>query len=319
MKLSGFNSSLYLGTMAKVLGINADLGDRLPRSYARELIAYVQKHRPDLASIAGDRSHPDFKAVRRYAEMLQYFAYEHPQDADGAPSAWPSRGQRGAQTEENPFGNLFPDEVAELLEWAPTDPEYRSVANDKTHPNHAAVMERTVMATQLAGPSVERTEAPLSGEDHEPSPFTKSQPAGDTEAAKREIAALKADKNFLADYHETAKAGPRAEAHKVAVARMTALYERAFPAVATAAPASTEQPRVTPQTPAMDAGGAKAQIAALRTDKSFLADYHETAKAGPRFAAHQAAVSRMSALHEAAFPTTGPSGPALAANDPPNQ
>lgn len=47
--------------------------------------------------------------------------------------------------------------------------------------------------------------------------------------AQQQINALRSDAKFMADYNETAKSGPRLEAHNLAVKRMQLLYEQGHP------------------------------------------------------------------------------------------
>ncbi len=276
MKPGGFNSPLYIGEFCKAFpGLKFRFGDRLTREEAASLIQWAQRT-PQIRDVLADKGHPDHRLMRPYWDLANYYAHEHPQAADGAPQAWPERPGRGTPTVENQFGDLFPDEIAELLEWAPTSQGHAEIMRDKSHPLHKQISELVVHATQHA---VTADAGAAKPEDKTMDP-----------AAQKRIDELRQDPAYLDGNHVN---------HKAAVEAVTRAYEAAYGGTtlgeaAAAAPApglpNSRQGAGVLLTP-------QQRIAALKGNAAYWDKGH---------AGHAAAVQEATAAYAAANPEPPP-------------
>lgn len=148
-RINDLLSTLLLEEIAQVRGITFAHPDRITRAEAQEILTWA-KVQPNLRKAYLDKGHQHHETVALYAQLVNYFASEHPQDAGGAPVAWPARGARPAADPSNPLGSFFPDEAEAFLVWAKTRPEYREAFFDAQHPRHAEMVRIVEQSNELA-------------------------------------------------------------------------------------------------------------------------------------------------------------------------
>jgi hypothetical protein len=276
MRVTGFNAELHIGEFVAVLGsaigFEPRYPDRLTRDEAQRLIRWGQSV-PELRDALVDKGHPSYKLLRPYFDVANYFAHEHASDASGEPAAWPERPGRGESTAENPFGHLFPDEIADLLAWAPSSKAYSEAMQNPQHPQHAHVAAMTERATQTAGAIDEPPAAPATARSIDP-------------AAQARLDKLRADPAYL---------DPRHPDHATVMAAVAREYEASY---GKAGAREDGGAAIAPPT----RGGAPTpaeRIAAARNNPAYWDKGHKD---------HAAAVQEATAAYAAAFPAAPEGG-----------
>jgi hypothetical protein len=208
MRVSRKLSELLIKDIAEWRGAPTKFKDRLTQAEAKELLEWGKKQ-PEVIRAYADKGHKNHEAFRVYASLLNHFADAHPQDAAGAPAAWPERtAPRTAEpTKENPFAHLDADEAEAILTWAKTRPEYGGYYDPKD-PKHADLVSQTAQLMAIIHP--------------EPG---SPKPQGDSMVAQTLSIALEKIEKLRKDPAYTDKQNPK---HGEAVAAVTRAYEEAY-------------------------------------------------------------------------------------------
>ncbi|HLG87053.1 MAG TPA: hypothetical protein VKZ79_07640 [Alphaproteobacteria bacterium] len=285
MRVNRLLSELLLEDLARYSGMTFKHPDRLTRAEANAVLDWARTQAPVVAAyrnsggtieIGGKQVKPGryHEAVKTFAEMVNYFAHEHPQSAAGEPEAWPAKPGTGRQpTPENPFANLDAEDAAAVLAWAQTSDEYLDAYLDKSHPQHADRVARTAHLMEVAYPSVDPSGAPA-GDRDAPSPDTA-----------RKLEQLMADPAYRDRHHPD---------HKAAVDRVTRIYESEFPPGEGRSNAAPEIMRLEVRNgQVVPKLSAQERIDQGRKDPAYLDKNHPD---------HAAAVESVSAAYREAYP-----------------
>lgn len=278
-RITSFLSSLLIDDLVKVQGMKGlKYPDRLTRAEASQILDWG-KAQPALRKAFDDKSDPTHANVRLFVDMLQHFAGEHPQGANGEPAAWAARAPSSRQaTAEDPFGDLHQDEAAALLVYGQSHPDYVASYHDPKHAGHADIVGKTSALMRVVHPE--------QGEASAPAALPAARQEGTAAMSNTIDELMKAP----------AYADKRHPEHQAAVDAVTRAYEQqSGPSPVSGAGATSGG------TPAGRVGAgdvtAKEQITARYGDKAFMARYGDRHDPG-----HGEAVAEMAQLFETAHP-----------------